>query len=84
MKRLIDGYDAISFDLFDTLIMRKVLEPVDIFDLIQERIKYKGIEISDFKKKRRTAEIRSHSGDIKKIYDNLRIYTWQLKVSTHK
>ena len=39
LKRLIDSYDAISFDLFDTLIMRKVLEPVDIFDLVQERIK---------------------------------------------
>lgn len=75
LKRLIDSYDAISFDLFDTLIMRKVLEPVDIFDLVQERIKYKGIEISDLKKKRRTAEIQSYNGDIKEIYDNLRLRT---------
>ena len=75
LKSLIDEYEAISFDLFDTLIMRKTLEPVDLFDLVQDRIKRKGVAITDFKKKRRTAEIQSRDGDINKIYDNLRMLT---------
>ena len=54
LKSLIDEYEAISFDLFDTLIMRKTLEPVDLFDLVQDRIKRKGVALTDFKKKRRT------------------------------
>lgn len=64
----IDQYDAISFDLFDTLIMRKVLEPVDVFDLVEDNIRHKGIEIPGFKKKRRTAEIQANGRDIYCIY----------------
>lgn len=67
----IDQYDAISFDLFDTLIMRRVLEPVDIFDLVEENIRHKGIKISNFKKKRRTAEIKANGGNIYHIYSAL-------------
>lgn len=72
LRTIIDLYDAVSFDLFDTLIMRKVLEPTDIFDLVEERLKCKGIKIADFKKKRRTAELQLHSPNISKIYENLR------------
>ena len=33
----IDRYDVISFDIFDTLIMRDVLEPTDIFRIISDK-----------------------------------------------
>ena len=52
----IADYDAISFDVFDTLIMRKVLEPSDVFDMVEERLKKKGVEIKDLKGKRLKAE----------------------------
>ena len=31
-------YDAVSFDLFDTLILRKVYEPTDIFMIVGNRL----------------------------------------------
>lgn len=34
---LIDEYDVISFDIFDTLLMRNVLFPTDIFELVAEK-----------------------------------------------
>lgn len=35
----IDCHDCISFDIFDTLIMRKVLEPKDVFEIAERRIR---------------------------------------------
>jgi len=75
LKRIIDQYDAVSFDLFDTLIMRKVLEPTDVFDLVEDNLRKKGIRIPAFKKKRRTAELQANTGNIYKIYDRLQEIT---------
>lgn len=71
LRHLINSHDAISFDLFDTLVMRKVLEPLDIFKLVEERLKTKGYVFPDFHKKRRTAEICSNGGNIDTIYKKL-------------
>ncbi|KTE92014.1 haloacid dehalogenase [Desulfitobacterium hafniense] len=38
LKLAIDNHAVISFDLFDTLIMRKVLMPANIFDLIEREL----------------------------------------------
>ncbi len=67
----IDAYDAISFDLFDTLVMRTVLEPTDIFDIVERKIKKHGMNIHHFKKKRRTAELNAKGADIFGIYKEL-------------
>jgi predicted HAD superfamily hydrolase len=37
LKKLIDTYDVISFDIFDTLIMRKVYYNKDVFQIVGER-----------------------------------------------
>ncbi|MCQ2505786.1 MAG: HAD-IA family hydrolase [Lachnospiraceae bacterium] len=34
LRKEIDRHDVISFDIFDTLIMRRVLEPSDIFEIV--------------------------------------------------
>jgi hypothetical protein len=75
LKRLMKEHDAVSFDLFDTLVMRKTLEDEDVFELVEDRIRQKGIEISGFKKKRRTAELRSSKNCIDEIYKHLREIT---------
>ncbi|MBR3623439.1 MAG: hypothetical protein IKN43_08855, partial [Selenomonadaceae bacterium] len=38
LKREIDAHEAISFDLFDTLVMRKVMEPEDVFKWIVRKL----------------------------------------------
>lgn len=44
--------DVISFDLFDTLIMRKTLSYTDVFDLLELKIREQGIFIPDIAKLR--------------------------------
>ncbi len=53
---LVDDKDAVSFDLFDTLIMRQVLFPSDVVELTENRFKKKGIYIENFLQKRQQAE----------------------------
>ncbi len=71
LRNLIDRYDFISFDLFDTLITRRVLEPNDIFGLLEKRLKRIGIFVPDFKKKRIAAE-RVSNGTFHNIYEIFR------------
>lgn len=49
-------YDVISFDLFDTLVMRKCLFPDEVFKLAEKRAKESGIVLEEFSKRRRKAE----------------------------
>ena len=69
--RKIAKYDAISFDLFDTLIMRKTLVPDDVFDIVENNICKKGIYVENFKRYRKDAEIKAGLGNIYSIYKNL-------------
>lgn len=48
--------DTVSFDLFDTLVMRKVISYTDIFELMEYRLLEKGWYIPDFSKRRLFAE----------------------------
>ena len=38
----IDQHDVVSFDVFDTLIKRAVLQPNDVFEMVEERTGIKG------------------------------------------
>ena len=54
--RKLDNADVVSFDLFDTLITRKVLSYTDIFELVDLKLREKGICIPDFAKQRLSVE----------------------------
>lgn len=54
--RQIEKYDAVSFDLFDTLIMRQVLFPSDVFELVDDRLRQYGVVIEDFSARRTASE----------------------------
>lgn len=71
LKQLIEQYDAISFDLFDTLVMRKVLEPTDVFDIVEQQARKRGILLPQFKILRREAELQAGGSDIYHIYERL-------------
>ncbi|MCI8512837.1 MAG: HAD hydrolase-like protein [Lachnospiraceae bacterium] len=55
LKR-IEGKEAVSFDLFDTLIMRQVLFPDDVFELVGAKLAKRGIYMEGFSQKRLAAE----------------------------
>lgn len=52
----IEKAEIISFDVFDTLIMRKTLYPEDVFDIVQRKAEQLGIMVQDFKKLRKKAD----------------------------
>lgn len=70
----IDTAEVISFDLFDTLIMRDVWYSSDIIELMSEVLKTKGIHINDFISKRMEAEKRlsvNGAPTLKVIYEDI-------------
>lgn len=62
IKQRIDSFDVVSFDIFDTLVLRNVFEPVDIFKAVEVRYKSEnnGTRLADgFYKERVEAEHRA-------------------------
>lgn len=66
----IASHEYISFDLFDTLLTRKVLQPEDVFELMERRMETRGIRVSNFKEKRMKAQsdLGLTNPDIHEIY----------------
>lgn len=52
----INQHEIITFDLFDTLIMRNTLFPTDVYEIVDGRLKEQGIEIEGFAGKRLESE----------------------------
>jgi len=53
---LIDQNEVISFDIYDTLLLRNVLHPTDIFDIVGTDLSRRGKYQGNFKKLRVKAE----------------------------
>lgn len=67
--------DAVSFDLFDTLIMRQILFLGDVFDLVDDRLRQHGIVIDDFSAKRMASEkelSRDRAPRLPEIYSHMK------------
>jgi predicted HAD superfamily hydrolase len=66
LEQKIINADAVSFDFFDTLFVRSLLNPEDAFDILGKRF-----GISDFRNLRRAAQTkafrRMHQQDLKEI-----------------
>lgn len=68
LRKMIDDYDIVSFDIFDTLVLRIVPNPADIFDLVsaiynsnhEKYINYKEIRLNAEKKARQI----SNTGEV--------------------
>lgn len=74
LKKKILGHDIISFDIFDTLIMRKVLYPQDVFDIVEHKAVKAKYSITNFRDKRAEAErllLLETNPNIYEIYDLL-------------
>lgn len=70
----IQQHENISFDIFDTLLTRKVLLPEDVFELTSRRLAEEGISVKDFKERRIKAQsiLGLTNPNIHEIYDKYR------------
>ncbi|MCI8935279.1 MAG: HAD hydrolase-like protein [Lachnospiraceae bacterium] len=73
LKKIIEKYEAISFDIWDTLIARTVLQPEDVFSIVENRAKQMEIEVLDFRMHRHEAvfQVVCANPNISEIYDAL-------------
>ncbi|MGN0710617.1 MAG: hypothetical protein ACI4LO_02565 [Anaerovoracaceae bacterium] len=75
LLKKIDSCEAVSFDIFDTLITRKVLKPSDIFKIVEEKLNRKGKNVN-FAELRERAEKeacqKKESPTLDEIYLELR------------
>jgi predicted HAD superfamily hydrolase len=68
LKKEIDKNEIISFDIFDTLITRKITEPIDLLLMIEKKEGYD----SDFLRLRIDSELElGNEGTLKEIYTKL-------------
>lgn len=76
LMELINGYDAVSFDIFDTLIMRKTLQPEDVFLIVERKLTDRGCHC-DFVTNRRRAILENviANPNIHQIYDQFAEFT---------
>lgn len=77
LKNKVVNYDVLSFDIFDTLIMRKVFKPEDVFLIVEKKAADKGIYFKKFAEMRVKAQLESglNNPDIYKIYDQIQLMT---------
>ena len=74
LRQKIEVADVVSFDLFDTLVARKVYQYTDVFELVDIRLKKKGIVIPDLAKLRLSSEkelSKDRSPKLSEIYEDV-------------
>lgn len=74
LKKAILVHDVICFDIFDTLISRKIVKPEDLFEIVEKRLKRKGLgfTFSELRKKAAAeAHKKSESPPLEQIYEEL-------------
>lgn len=64
LKSMIDKFDVISFDVFDTLLLRPYLKPNDLWRDLERRIKVPGFAAERYRADRAAyAEVRGRDGE---------------------
>ena len=75
LMKQVDENDVVSIDLIDTLIMRQTLFSSDIFEIVDCRLKEKGIVIKDFSSRRLASEkhlAKSSAPTLAEIYSYMK------------
>lgn len=79
-------HDVISFDMFDTLVVRKVDEPTDIFEIVGHKLgisNYRQIRINAEKKARQKSKAINGHEEIS-IYDIYKEVAFQTEIDANK
>ncbi len=81
LARIAGAYDVVSFDLFDTLITRRVLTPDDMIELTDMALRRRGVEIDDFCKKRIWCEKELSKAAAPKLLEIYQFMTERFSIS---
>lgn len=71
LRRVIRAHDMISFDIFDTLVMRKVFLPIDVYRIMEERLDKQTGKKTHFQEIRQRASRLLANPTLSEIYDKM-------------
>lgn len=71
LKAAVAGYDVISFDIFDTLVGRRVLQPKDIFSLVERDLGRIGCQASFAELRIQAEKACGYAASLDDIYKQL-------------
>ncbi len=71
----IDSHDIISFDIFDTLLMRKTLVPEDVFLILEDRAARAGYAVENLARIRVEEQLKLFNPDLREIYEAVQSVT---------
>lgn len=63
--------DIISFDVFDTLLMRRVLNPTDVFELVEEQLKEQGCDYPFARMRMKAESTLNNCPGLDEIYEKM-------------
>ena len=69
VEAAIDQAEIVSFDLFDTLLMRSTLLPADVFELVESEALERGVNAQGFAAARRAAQDDPNNSTFKLLYE---------------
>lgn len=71
LRYIIRAHDMISFDIFDTLVMRKVFLPIDVYRIMEERLDRQTGKKTHFQEVRQRASRLLANPTLSEIYDKM-------------
>lgn len=84
LKQKIATADVVSFDVFDTLLARDVLRPVDLFFFLERKLQKEGIPCEAFAAQRQAVEVQLNQvcvPNLNQIYAQLGVhYAWSEEI----
>jgi len=83
LQKIISEYDVVSFDVFDTVLMRKLCSPHDVFRLIEKKVRIStGDDLFNFLEVRKKAVSRLEYPDLDEIYLEMqKLAKWDEKLT---
>ena len=70
-RAAIAEHEIVSFDVFDTLLLRRVMRPGDVFLLLERRLLERGLPVGRFAQRRSAAQRELPHGTLHEIYSLL-------------
>lgn len=71
LKESIEQHDVISFDIFDTLLGRYVLQPKDVFSLLEQQLRQEGRAVAYASMRAEAERACGYAASLGEIYERL-------------
>ena len=68
LEQALEQCDVVSFDVFDTILMRRALSPEDVFEMVEQKALRRGIPASGYRELRIEVQNTAGNADLSAFY----------------